>query len=141
MEEVKDAYYRSISSGKVRDLLPIPEANKDSDNFDLILKATVKDNIALGVGGYITSSNNNMVFVSAGYETMDMNSFSTNIMGWIGQSYYGGLMNAKFSMLTKLPTLVRIQLGASKQRFYEDDVLFLMTISLRLLLQQTIMSM
>ena len=124
MEDVKDAYYRSISSGKVRDLLPIPEPNKESDDFDLILKATVKDNYELGVGGYITSNTNNMVFVSAGYETMDMNSFSSDIMGWIGQSYYGGLFNAKFSMLTKLPTLVKIQLGASKQRFYEDEVLF-----------------
>lgn len=124
IEEMKDAYYRTISGGKFRDLVPSPIFRKNSKMFDLCLKATVKDNLGLGVGGYVTSSANSLAYLSASYETIDLNSFSGEVSGWIGQSYYGGFANAKMSFNSSLPTIIRLQGGASRQKFYEDDVLF-----------------
>lgn len=122
--DVEDAYYKAITSGKVTDLVPYISYKKDRGTFDLNLKATVRDNVNLGVGGYATSSANSMMFVSVGYETMKLNSFSTHAMGWLGQSYFGGMADAKVILSTNLPLTAKVRLVASKQDLHEDDVLF-----------------
>lgn len=124
IEAVKNAYYRTVTSGKFRDLVPVLKYRPNDGLFDLALKATVKDNIGLGVGGYIASNTNNMIFLSAGYETINLHSFSSEIMGWVGQSYYGGILNARISMATKTHTMLKLQIASFQQKYYEDDVLF-----------------
>jgi len=123
IEEAKDAYYRIVSSGKFRDLVPSPQYEKNG-LFHLRLKATTKENAGLGIGGYITSTTNSMAYVSAGYETLALNSFNGEIAGWVGQSYYGGLASGRILMHSSTPTTVRLQGGAFQQKFYEDEVLF-----------------
>ena len=123
-DNVKDAYYRTITSGKFRDLVPSPHYNPSSGLFDLRMKADVKDNLNIGIGGFVTSTTNSLAYLSVGYETIDLNSFSGDVSGWIGQSYYGGALNAKISLNSGLPTMIKLQGVASQQRFYEDDVLF-----------------
>lgn len=124
MKEAKSAFYRAISSGKIKDLVPNAKYNPGDGMFDLSLKATVRDNVSLGVGGWITSSTNSMIFLSAGYHTLDFNSFDADINGWIGQSYYAGSLNAKMSLLTRIPSYLKLQGVMSQQKFYENDVLF-----------------
>lgn len=53
------------------------------------MKADVKDNLNIGIGGFVTSTTNSLAYLSVGYETIDLNSFSGDVSGWIGQSYYG----------------------------------------------------
>lgn len=124
LSQAKDAYYRTITSEKYRDLRPIPQYDKQSGLFNLGLKATPKDNLELGVGGFITSNTNSLAFLSANYGTNALNSFNGEVMGWIGQSYYGGLANAKIAIHSGVPTVLKLQGGVSQQKFYEDDVLF-----------------
>lgn len=123
-DKARDAYYQTITSGKFRDLVPSPQYKKDSGLFNLKIKASVKNNLGLGIGGYLTSTTNSLAYLSASYETIDLNSFSGDIKGWIGQSYYGGAMNAKISLNSGFPTAIKLQGVASQQKFYEDDVLF-----------------
>lgn len=124
IDRARDAYYQTITSGKFRDLVPSPRFNPQNGLFNLRMKATVKDDLGLGVGGFVTSTTNSLAFLSASYETIDLNSFSGDIKGWIGQSYFGGALNAKMSLNSGFPTAIKLQGGASRQKFYEDDVLF-----------------
>lgn len=123
-DEAKDAYYRTITSGKFYDLLPRPKYDKQSGLFDLVMKADLKNNLGVGIGGFITSTTNSMAFLSVNYETLALNSFSSEAMGWFGQSYYGGLANARISLHSGLPMTLGVQGGAWQQKYYEDDVLF-----------------
>ena len=59
-DNVKDAYYRTITSGKFRDLVPSPHYNPSSGLFDLRMKADVKDNLNIGIGGFVTSTTNSL---------------------------------------------------------------------------------
>lgn len=124
IDEAKDAYYKTLTAGKFRDLVPSPVYNRKTGLFNLKLKASAKDNLGLGIGGFITSTTNSLAFLSVGYETIDLNSFSGELMGWVGQTYYGGLLNARMSIHAKVPATVKLQAGAFQQKFYEDDVLF-----------------
>lgn len=124
IDRARDAYYQTITSGKFRDLVPSPRFNPQNGLFNLRMKATVKDDLGLGIGGFVTSTTNSLAFLSASYETIDLNSFSGDVKGWIGQSYFGGALNAKMSLNSGFPTAIKLQGGASRQKFYEDDVLF-----------------
>lgn len=122
--DARDAYYRAITPGRLRNLVPHAVYNPENGLFRLDLKSVVKDNFKLGVGGYISSSTASMLFMSAGYNTLSFNSFEANINGWIGQSYLAGVLNARLNLRTPLPSRLGVQLVGSRQKFYESDKLF-----------------
>lgn len=122
MNYCRDAYYRAISSGKISDL--IPQAMPGNDPHILNLDATVKNRWSLGLGGWITSSTNSMLYLSLGYHTLSFNSMDFDISGWIGQSYYAGMLSARFAMRTKIPSYIELQGVLSRQKFYDSELLF-----------------
>lgn len=124
VRRARDAYYRAISSDKMRNLLPCASYDSVSGLFDLSLKASVKDDLKVGVGGYITSSTNSMVFLSAGYSTMSFRSVEASVNAWIGQSYMAGMANAGLHLRTGNPSALDLQAVVSRQKFYENDNLF-----------------
>ncbi|MGM9841625.1 MAG: patatin-like phospholipase family protein, partial [Candidatus Limisoma sp.] len=124
VEEFETSYYRAITTGKIKDLLPICKYNKQTGHIDMTLKATAKDDFSVGIGGYATSSANSMLFLSAGYRTMNLNSFSSTVMGWLGQSYLGGYANVQISKPKGLPMTEKLQIVAAEQEYHEDNTLF-----------------
>ncbi len=124
LARAKDSYYRAITPGKLENLVPKATLNDSSGLFDLSMKATVKDNIRIGFGGYISSSTSSMLFFSGGYNTMSFNSLDANLNAWIGQSYLAGLINTRINLLTSVPSSLKLRIGAIRQKFYENDHLF-----------------
>ena len=124
IRRARDAYYRAISSDKMRNLVPHARYDSMSGLFALDLSASVKDDMKVGVGGYITSSTNSMIFLSAGYSTMSFSSVEAGINAWIGQSYMAGMADAALHLRTGNPSALRLQAVVSRQKFYENDNLF-----------------
>lgn len=124
IEDAKISYYHTVSSQKLKDLVPTAVFNDKTQRFTLNLQATPKDNYYLGVGGYLTSSTNSMIYLSADYSTLSLNSLDAGIKAWIGQSYYAGEVSTKISLRTRIPSYISISAVASKQKFYESDMLF-----------------
>ena len=124
VDEFETSYYRAVTTGKIKDLLPICKFNKQTGRIDLTLKATAKDDFNVGIGGYATSSANSMLFLSAGYRTMNLNSFSSAVMGWLGQSYLGGYATVQISKPKGLPMTEKLQIVAAEQEYHEDNTLF-----------------
>ncbi|MCM1290429.1 MAG: patatin-like phospholipase family protein [Prevotella sp.] len=125
MEDAENGYYRAISGRKVSDL--IPNAEPYDNPHILALNATVKNQWSVGLGGWITSSTNSMLYLSAGYHTLSFNALDFNLSGWIGQSYYAGMLNAKFGLRTHIPSYIELQGVLSRQKFYESELLFYQT--------------
>ncbi len=124
LDYARDAYYRAVSTGKVRNLTPTAVYDPSDGMFTLKLKADIKDNYNIGVGGFVTSSTNSMIFLSAGYNTLSLNALDVNVNGWIGQSYLAGMLNAKYHLRTHRPSAVTLQGVLSRQKFYESENLF-----------------
>ena len=118
------AYYRAITSGRLKNLVPQAVYDRADGLFTLDLKATVKDNYNVGFGGYISSATTSMLFMSAGYNTLRFNAFEANVNGWVGQSYMAGMLNAKINLRTGLPSRMHLQVVGSRQKFYENNKLF-----------------
>lgn len=124
INEAKISYYHAISSQKIKDLVPTATFNDSTRKFTLHLKVTPKDNYSVGVGGYLTSSTNSMMYLGAKYSTLSLNSFEAGVKAWLGQSYYAGETGAKIALRTRVPSYIGISAVTSKQKFYESDMLF-----------------
>lgn len=124
IEKAKDAYYRAITPGKLENLIPTAVPDYSTGLFHLDLKADVKDHFKFGFGGYLSSSTASMLFLSVGYNTFQHNALTTDLNAWLGQSYMAGLLNARINIRTAIPSALRLQAVASRQKFYESDILF-----------------
>lgn len=124
LAQAKDAYYRAISPGKLRNLVPHAELNDSTGTFTLDLRADIKNNFNVGVGGYISSSTNSMLFLSAGYNTLSFNSLNSDINGWVGQNYLAGALNLRLSMKSAIPSYLKLQAVISRHKMYDNDRIF-----------------
>ena len=127
VDQARDAYYRLISSGKVSDMRPQAEFKDTTGLFHLSLDVDLKKNWSAGFGGWLTSSTNSFLYLTAGYHTLSYNSWDASLSGWLGQSYYAGLLNTRFSLRTSVPSCVELFVSAGRRKYYENDVLFTKT--------------
>ena len=124
IDHARLAYYRALSPGKIRNLMPQAEYNDTTGLFTLELDASLKDNFTIGAGGFLTSSINSMIFASVDYSSRSFSSWNTRLMGWIGQSYMAAQLDGKLFLSNTLPSALELQGVYSRQRYYENDKLF-----------------
>lgn len=124
IERARMAYYSAISPGRLRDLFPQADYDPQSGLFTLSLEATPKSNFSLGAGGYLSSSINSTIFVSADYSGMSFRSTDLSLRGWIGQNYMAGQLRGRLYMPTTLPSAFELEGTYYRQKFYESDKLF-----------------
>ena len=80
-EQAKAAYYKTISDGKISDLIPHARYDKESGMFNLDIKAKVHDQLAIGMGGFISSTSSNQIYIGAHYRTVSLNSLDLDLGG------------------------------------------------------------
>ena len=122
INQAEKAYYRAVTDGTLRDLLPQLEPHPGGNT--LLLKASLRRPWSVGIGGWITSTANSMLYLDAGYHSLSFNSLDVSLGGWIGQSYLAGMLGAKFSLRSSVPSFVRLEGVMSKQKFYDSQLLF-----------------
>lgn len=127
LAQARDAFYRAITPGKFRNLMPTAVFNDTTRMFRLDLKATLKDNVELGVGGYLTTSTNSMLFLSGAYRTLNFNSLDLRLNGWIGQSYLAAEVSGQVRLLRKVPSSLQLQGVVSRQKYFPSDKFFFQT--------------
>lgn len=127
LEQARESFYRAITPGKLRNLLPQARYRKSDGLFSLDLKATVKDKVDLGVGGYFTTSTNSMLFLTTGYRTLNFNSLDLRVNGWVGQSYLAAQFRGQIRFRSHLPSSVQIQGVVSRLKSFPTDRFFFQT--------------
>ena len=126
IDKAEKAYYRAVTDGTLSNLVPQLIYNPDDHNV-LRLDATPKRPFSLSIGGWLTTSTNSMLYLSAGYHTLSFNSLDVSLSGWVGQSYLAGMLTGRFTLRSRIPSFVRVDLVASRQKYYDSEVLFYQT--------------
>ncbi len=124
LKHAKEAYYRAVTSGKLRNLVPHAVYNEKTGNFTLDMKATVKNSMSVGVGTYLASSVNSMVVLSAGYSSLALRSLDVDFNGWLGQSYLAAAVNGKMFMPTAVPSAITMSAVVSHNSEHQSDKMF-----------------
>ncbi len=120
----RDAYYRAVSSGQLQNFVPTPMYNVRDSVIDLKFKAIIKDPFTIGVGGYISSSTNSMLFFNTGYNTLNFNSIKANINAWLGQSYMAAEGDFSLLLNSRRPSAIVLRAETSRQSYHETEELF-----------------
>lgn len=123
LEEVKEGYYRAVTERKLYNLLPQAQFGEDGRNT-LLLEATVKSPWSVGVGGWITSSTNSNLYLTAGYHTLSFNSLSVDLGAWLGQSYYALQLRGRIALTSSLPSFLELEGILSRQKYFDKEILF-----------------
>jgi len=124
MEQARSSYYRAISPGRLRELTPHAIYNDSIGLFTLDMRASVKDNFRVGIGGYVTSSTASYLYLTARYSTLSFSSLAMQAGAWIGQSYIGGRLSGRLYLRTSIPSAIELEGVAFRHRFYDSDFLF-----------------
>ncbi|MDE6126365.1 MAG: patatin-like phospholipase family protein, partial [Muribaculaceae bacterium] len=124
IEQARLAYYRAISPGRLRNLIPHARYSEATGLFTLDLDAQPKSDFSLGAGGYLSSTTSSMIFLSASFATLKKHSFDARLMGWIGQSYMAGEGRARLYIPSALPSALDLEAVYSRTKYYENDKLF-----------------
>lgn len=124
VEHARLAYYQAISSGKIKNLSPQAVYNDSTGLYTLKMDAAVKNNIALSIGGYITTAANNYLFASLDYSTLSFNSVNASFSAWVGQNYLAGELSGRLFLRTHTPSFLSLQIVASRRKFFENQYLF-----------------
>lgn len=120
----RDAYYRALSAGKLRELYPQASYNDSTGLFDLSLKATPKGTLGGSLGGYITSATSSFLYLSAEYSSMSFRSLDSRLSAWIGQSVMAGVFEGKLYLHTPLSSAIGVQAVVSRDKYYESEHAF-----------------
>lgn len=123
IEGALQSYYRAVTDGSLSNLVPQAKFGEDGNNT-LMLYATSRRPWTLGAGGFVTTSTNSMLYFMGSYHTMGYNSLDVSLHAWLGQAYFAGMLNAKFSLRTQVPSYVELMGVLSKQKYYEKEELF-----------------
>lgn len=123
LTKTQNAYYRAVTDGTLANLYPHADLMVDGRNI-LNLKATMKRPWTVGVGGWITSTANSMLYLDLGYHTLSFNSLDVSLAGWIGQSYLAGMFSGKFSIRSSIPSFIELEGVMSQQKYYDSQLLF-----------------
>lgn len=123
LPQVKEGYYRAVEEGKLYNLLPQAKFNENGKNT-LLLEATIKSPWSVGIGGWITSSTHSFLYLTGGYHTLDFNSLSLDLSGWLGQTYYGVKVRGKITLTSTFPSYLEIEGVLSRQKYYDKEIMF-----------------
>lgn len=139
LERTQNGYYRAIAGGKLNNLLPQmePHLKKDSEMAKaqggsnpvesantLLLEAQVKNPWNVGIGGWITSSTNSLLYLTFGYHTLSMNSLDVDASFWLGQSYGAARVGGRMELNSAIPSSVGLEGVVSRQKYFGSDILF-----------------
>ncbi len=120
----RDAYYRAATATVIQNFVPTPRFNVRDSLVDLDFKAVIKDPFTVGVGGYISSSTNSMLFFNAGYNRLSFKTLKANVNAWLGQSYMAAEGDFSYFFDTSRPSALVARVVTSRQKYHETEKLF-----------------
>ncbi len=124
IDEAHRGFIRSISTRKISDLIPHAVYDKETGLYDLHLSVKSKNGFSLGLGGFLSSHNDNSIYVGGHYRTLSLNSMDLDVGLYIGQSYNAGLFSGRFDVGRKIPLYLKLLLVAQAHNYFENAKLF-----------------
>ena len=123
-EDVKRAYFRILSGKVISEIIPHAIYNTNNEMFDLYLKVKLEDKFSIRVGGSISTTNSNQIYVGFTYQDLNYYSQEFSFDGQLGKVYNNAQFMAKVDFPTEIPTSYRFIASISSFDYYKKDNLF-----------------
>lgn len=124
MEEFRRAYFKMLTSSKIKEIIPHALYNRRLKQFDLYLDVKIVDEITIGFGGNVSSHQANQLYIGLGYQSLGHYAADFNTNFQVGNTFNGVLLNSRFYLQTRVPMYVDVMGVYSYRKYSESQSLF-----------------
>ena len=123
-EDVKRGYFRLLSDNMISEIIPHAVYNSQDRTYDLHLKVKLEDNFAVRMGGNISTSNSNQIYLGLSYQDLNYYSKEFSFDGQLGKVYNNAQLMGKIDFATTIPTSYRFIASISTFDYFKKEKLF-----------------
>ena len=123
-EDLKRGYFRLLSDNMISEIIPHAVYDSENDLYSLHLKVKMEDNFSVRMGGSVSTTSSNQIYLGLGYQDLNYYSKEITLDGQIGKVYNNAQLMAKIDLLTRIPTSYRLIASLSTFDYYKKDKLF-----------------
>lgn len=123
-EDLKRGYFRLLADNMISEIIPHAVYDPQTDLYSLRLKVKMKDNFSVRIGGSVSTTSSNQIYLGVGYQNLNYYSKEVTIDGQIGKVYNNAQFMARFDLPTRVPTSYRLIGSISTFDYYKKDKLF-----------------
>ena len=123
-EDLKRGYFRLLSDNMISEIIPHAVYDTESDLYSLHLKVKMEDNFSVRMGGSVSTTSSNQIYLGLGYQNLNYYSKEITLDGQIGKEYNNAQLMAKIDLPTRIPTSYRLIASLSTFDYYKKDKLF-----------------
>lgn len=123
-EDLKRGYFRLLSDNMISEIIPHAVYDSENDLYSLHLKVKMEDNFSVRMGGSVSTTSSNQIYLGLGYQDLNYYSKEITLDGQIGKVYNNAQLMAKIDLPTCIPTSYRLIASLSTFDYYKKDKLF-----------------
>lgn len=123
-EDLKRGYFRLLSDNMISEIIPHAVYDPKNDLYSLHLKVKMEDNFSVRMGGSVSTTSSNQIYLGLGYQNLNYYSKEITLDGQIGKVYNNAQLMAKIDLPTCVPTSYRLIASLSTFDYYKKDKLF-----------------
>ncbi len=123
-EDVKRGYFRLLSDNMISEILPHAVYNPKDDSYDLHLKVKLEDNLAVRVGGSLSTTNSSQIYLGLSYQNLNYYAKEFSFDGQLGKIYNNAQLMARIDFATTIPTSYRFIASITTFDYFKKDKLF-----------------
>ncbi len=123
-EDLKRGYFRLLADNMISEIIPHAVYDPKNDLYELHLKVKMEDNFSVRLGGSISTTSSNQIYLGLGYQNLNYYSKEITFDGQIGKVYNNAQLMAKIDLPTRIPSSYRFIASFSTFDYYKKDKLF-----------------
>lgn len=123
-EDLKRGYFRLLADNMISEIIPHAVYDPQTDLYSLRLKVKMEDHFSVRIGGSVSTTSSNQIYLGVGYQNLNYYSKEVTIDGQIGKIYNNAQFMARFDLPTRVPTSYRLIGSISTFDYYKKDKLF-----------------
>lgn len=123
-EDLKRGYFRLLADNMISEIIPHAVYNPVSGLYDLHLKVKMEDNFSVRLGGSVSTTSSNQIYLGLGYQNLNYYSKEITFDGQLGKIYNNAQLMARIDLPTRVPTSFRFIASISTFDYYNKDKLF-----------------
>lgn len=123
-EDFKRGYFRLLADNMISEIIPHAVYDEDSGLYRLHLKVKMENSYSLRVGGSVSTTSSNQIYLGLGYQNLDYYSKEIAIDGQLGKIYNNIQLMGRIDMPWRIPTSLRLIGSISTFDYYKKDKIF-----------------
>ncbi len=123
-EDFKRGYFRLLADDMISEIIPHAMYDPQEQLYDLHLAVKVEDDFYVRLGGSVSTTSSNQIYMGVGLQNLDYYSKEVRLDGQIGKIYNNLQLLGRIDLPTRIPLSVRLIGSISTFDYYKKEKLF-----------------